>query len=92
MPYNLQDMYDANDAEFFVQLPYGNNLLADFAKKSHRKRKSRKRQCYRFSSCKFLFNRLYRTRFRSRSIELQDTYLRLDETIADFLAYLGIQS
>ncbi|TDR26019.1 alkaline phosphatase PafA [Flavobacterium cheniae] len=88
MPYNLQDMYDANDAGILRSTPYGNNLLADFAKKAIESENLGKDNITDFLAVSFSSTDYIGHVLGPRSIELQDTYLRLDETIADFLAYL----
>ena len=88
MPYNLQDMYDANDAGVLRSTPFGNNLLADFAKKAIESENLGKDNITDFLAVSFSSTDYIGHVLGPRSIELQDTYLRLDETIADFLAYL----
>jgi predicted AlkP superfamily pyrophosphatase or phosphodiesterase len=88
MPYNLQDMYEANDAGILRSTPYGNNLLVDFAKKAIEFESLGKDQITDFLALSFSSTDYVGHVLGPRSIELQDTYLRLDETIADFLMYL----
>ena len=69
--------------------PFGNNLLADFAKKAIESENLGKDNITDFLAISFSSTDYVGGIFLGpRSIELQDTYLRLDETIADFLAYL----
>ena len=88
MPYNLQDMYDANDAGVLRSTPFGNDLLADFAKKAIENENLGKDNITDFLTVSFSATDYIGHLLGPRSIELQDTYLRLDETIADFLTYL----
>jgi len=87
-PYNLKDMYDNNDAGVLRSTPFGNNLLADFAKKAIEKEALGKDEITDFLTVSFSSTDYIGHLLGPRSIELQDTYLRLDETIADFLNYL----
>ena len=87
-PYNLKDMYDNNDAGVLRSTPFGNNLLADFAKKAIKKEALGKDEITDFLTVSFSSTDYIGHLLGPRSIELQDTYLRLDETIADFLNYL----
>ncbi len=87
-PYNLKDMYDNNDAGVLRSTPYGNNLLEDFAKKAIEKEQLGKDEITDFLTVSFSSTDYIGHLLGPRSIELQDTYLRLDETIADFLNYL----
>jgi len=81
-------MYDNNDAGVLRATPYGNNLLADFAMKAIEKEALGKDEITDFLTVSFSSTDYIGHILGPRSIELQDTYLRLDETIAQFLAYL----
>ncbi len=87
-PYNLKDMYENNDAGVLRSTPYGNNLLADFAKRTIEKEALGKDEITDFLTVSFSSTDYIGHILGPRSIELQDTYLRLDETIADFINYL----
>lgn len=87
-PYSLKDMYENNDAGVLRSTPFGNNLLADFAKQAIVKEALGKDEITDFLTVSFSSTDYIGHILGPRSIELQDTYLRLDETIADFLAYL----
>lgn len=87
-PYNLKDMYENNDAGVLRSTPYGNNLLADFAMKAIEKEALGKDEITDFLTVSFSSTDYIGHLLGPRSIELQDTYLRLDETIAQFLNYL----
>lgn len=87
-PYNLKDMYDKNDAGIIRSTPFGNDLLADFAKRAIEKEELGKDDITDFLTVSFSSTDYVGHLLGPRSMELQDTYLRLDQTIADFLAYL----
>jgi predicted AlkP superfamily pyrophosphatase or phosphodiesterase len=87
-PYNLKQMYDKNGAEVMRSTPFGNNLLADFAKKAIEKEELGKDNITDFLTVSFSSTDYVGHILGPRSMELQDTYLRLDLTIADFLDYL----
>lgn len=87
-PYNLKDMYDKNDAGVIRLTPFGNDLLAEFAMKSVEKEGLGKDDITDFLTVSFSSTDYVGHILGPRSIELQDTYLRLDETIANFLVYL----
>jgi len=87
-PYNLKDMFDKNDAGVLRSTPFGNNLLADFAKKAIEKEGLGKDDNTDFLAISFSSTDYVGHILGPRSMELQDTYLRLDQTIADFLIYL----
>lgn len=87
-PYNLKEMYDKNDAGILRSTPFGNDLLADFAKKTIENEGLGKDNNTDFLTVSFSSTDYIGHTLGPRSIELQDTYLRLDQTIADFLVYL----
>lgn len=87
-PYDLKTMYEKNDAGIIRSTPYGNDLLADFAKRAIEKEELGKDNITDFLTISFSSTDYVGHLLGPRSIELQDTYLRLDQTIADFLTYL----
>lgn len=87
-PYNLKEMYDKNDAGILRSTPFGNNLLADFAIKAIEKEELGKDEITDFLTVSFSSTDYVGHLLGPRSMELQDTYLRLDQTISDFLIYL----
>ncbi len=88
-PYDLKGMYAAkNDAGILRATPFGNDLLADFAKKAIEKEGLGQDDTTDFLTVSFSSTDYVGHTQGPRSMELQDTYLRLDQTISDFLAYL----
>jgi predicted AlkP superfamily pyrophosphatase or phosphodiesterase len=87
-PYNMKELMDTNDPGVIRSSPYGNNLLADFAKRAIVKEELGKDDVTDFLTVSFSSTDYIGHNFGPRSIELQDTYLRLDQTIAEFLQYL----
>jgi len=87
-PYNLKDMYDKNDAGVIRVTPFGNNLLAEFAIRAIEKEELGKDDITDFLTVSFSSPDYVGHILGPRSMELQDTYLRLDQTIAEFLTYL----
>lgn len=87
-PYNLKEMLSKNDPGIIRTTPFGNNLLADFAIKAIENEGLGKDAITDFLALSFSSTDYVGHTFGPRSIEIQDTYLRLDQTIADFLAYL----
>ncbi|GGF13295.1 alkaline phosphatase PafA [Flavobacterium limi] len=87
-PYDLKTMYEKNDAGILRSTPFGNDLLADFAKKAIEKEELGKDNITDFLTVSFSSTDYVGHLLGPRSVELQDTYLRLDQTIADFLTYL----
>lgn len=87
-PYNLKEMYDSNDAGVLRVTPFGNDVMANFAKRAIEKEGLGKDDVTDFLAVSFSSTDYIGHTFGPRSIEIQDTYLRLDLTIADFLNYL----
>ena len=87
-PYNLKEMYEKNDAGILRATPFGNDLLADFAKRTVEKEALGKDEVTDFLTISFSSTDYVGHILGPRSIELKDTYLRLDATIADFINYL----
>lgn len=87
-PYDLKAMYDKNGAKILRALPYGNNLLADFAMRAIEKEQLGQDDKTDFLTVSFSSTDYIGHYMGARSMELQDTYLRLDETLASFLNYL----
>jgi predicted AlkP superfamily pyrophosphatase or phosphodiesterase len=87
-PYDVKDMFTSNDAGVLRTTPYGNNLISDFAKRAIENEKMGADEITDFLTMSFSSTDYVGHVLGPRSIELQDTYLRLDETIADFLTYL----
>ena len=87
-PYNLKEMFDKSDAGIIRATPFGNDLLAEFAKAAIDKEELGKDDITDFLTVSFSSTDYVGHTLGPRSMELQDTYLRLDLTIADFINYL----
>ncbi|WP_282786687.1 alkaline phosphatase PafA [Flavobacterium croceum] len=87
-PYDLKSMYQKNDAGVLRNTPFGNSLLADFAKEAIEKENLGKDEVTDFLAISFSSTDYVGHVLGARSMELQDTYLRLDDTLADLLKYL----
>ena len=87
-PYDLKAMYDKNDAGVLRVTPFGNDYVADFAKAAIDNEALGKDNITDFLAVSFSSTDYVGHILGPRSMELQDTYLRLDQTIATFLAYL----
>ena len=68
--------------------PFGNDILAELAMKAIDKEELGKDEITDFLAVSFSSTDYVGHTFGPRSMELQDTYLRLDQTIAQFLNYL----
>jgi predicted AlkP superfamily pyrophosphatase or phosphodiesterase len=87
-PYDLKEMYAKNGASVIRSTPFGNDLLADFAMQAITSEELGKDTITDFLTVSFSSTDYVGHLTGPRSVETQDTYLRLDKTIADFLDYL----
>lgn len=87
-PYDLKTIYNKNDAGVMRVTPFGNDLINEFAKATIDNEALGKDEFTDFLTISFSSPDYIGHIIGPRSIELQDTYLRLDLTIADFLNYL----
>jgi predicted AlkP superfamily pyrophosphatase or phosphodiesterase len=87
-PYNLKAMYKKSDASILRATPFGNDLLEEFAKRAIEKEELGKDENTDFLTVSFSSTDYVGHILGPRSMELEDTYIRLDLTIADFLNYL----
>ncbi|RXR19407.1 alkaline phosphatase family protein [Flavobacterium amnicola] len=87
-PYNMLEMLQAGDPGILRTSPYGNSLLADFAMRAIEKEQLGKDEITDFLTVSFSSTDYVGHTFGPRSMELQDTYLRLDQTLSSFLNYL----
>jgi predicted AlkP superfamily pyrophosphatase or phosphodiesterase len=87
-PYDLKAMLDKNNPSILRATPFGNDYVADFAKLAIEKESLGKDGVTDFLAVSFSSTDYVGHILGPRSVELQDTYLRLDLTIADFLNYL----
>ena len=87
-PYNLKKIYDEKGADVLRTTPFGNDILADLAMRAIDKEQLGKDAITDFLTVSFSSTDYVGHTFGPRSMELQDTYLRLDLTLAKFLTYL----
>ena len=87
-PYNLKKIYDEKGADVLRTTPFGNDILVDLAMRAINKEQLGKDAITDFLTVSFSSTDYVGHTFGPRSMELQDTYLRLDLTLAKFLTYL----
>jgi predicted AlkP superfamily pyrophosphatase or phosphodiesterase len=87
-PYDLNKIYKASGMEVLKSTPFGNDFLAELAMRSIEKEELGKDDVTDFLAVSFSSTDYVGHNFGPRSMEIQDTYLRLDLTIATFLEYL----
>jgi predicted AlkP superfamily pyrophosphatase or phosphodiesterase len=87
-PYNLKKIYDEKGADVLRTTPFGNDILADLAIRAIDKEQLGKDAITDFLTVSFSSTDYVGHTFGPRSMELQDTYLRLDLTLAKFMTYL----
>ncbi len=82
------DLKGGNALEVLRSTPYGNNLTKDFAIKAIEEEHLGKNGTIDFLAISFSSTDYVGHSFGPQSIELEDTYLRLDQDIADILTHL----
>ncbi|CAM3009538.1 Predicted pyrophosphatase or phosphodiesterase, AlkP superfamily [Flavobacterium succinicans] len=87
-PYDLNKLYKESGADILRTTPFGNDLLADLALKTIENEGLGKDNITDFLTVSFSSTDYIGHTFGPRSIEIQDTYLRLDLTLARMLTYL----
>ncbi|MGI9527301.1 MAG: alkaline phosphatase PafA [Weeksellaceae bacterium] len=88
-PYDLKAIADlAGDKDIIKTTPYGNTMVAELGKEAILNEDLGKDEITDFLSLSFSSPDYIGHSFGPRSIEIQDMYLRLDETIADLISFL----
>ncbi|REH01981.1 alkaline phosphatase PafA [Flavobacterium aquicola] len=87
-PYDLSKIYKESGMEVLKTTPFGNDYLAELAMRAIDKEQLGKGNSTDFLAVSFSSTDYVGHTFGPRSMEVQDTYLRLDLTIATFLDYL----
>ena len=87
-PYDLNKIYKESGMEVLKTTPFGNDFLAELAMRAIDKEELGKDNITDFLTVSFSSTDYVGHTFGPRSMEVQDTYLRLDLTIATFLDYL----
>lgn len=87
-PYDLAKIYKEKGADVLRTTPFGNDILVEFAMKAIEKEELGKDDITDFLTVSFSSTDYVGHTFGPRSIELQDTYLRLDQNLEQFLNYL----
>jgi predicted AlkP superfamily pyrophosphatase or phosphodiesterase len=87
-PYDLKKIYASKPTDGIRNSPFGNNILADLALASIQNESLGKDDVTDFLAISFSSTDYVGHLYGPRSMEIQDTYLRLDETIAQLIATL----
>ncbi len=87
-PYDLRKAYEKSGGGIIKTTPFGNSILADFAQEAINNERLGKDEFTDFLTVSFSSTDYIGHLLGPRSRELQDTYLRLDETLEDFLNFL----
>ena len=85
------ELKGGNPLEVIRTTPYGNSITKDFALKALENEKLGKNGTSDFLAISFSSTDYVGHSFGPQSIELEDTYLRLDKDIAEILTYLDAQ-
>lgn len=91
-PHNLPDLKEKNNGNGIIKgTPFGNNLTIDFTKKAIINEKLGKTKHIDFLAVSFSSTDYIGHKYGPTSVEIEDTYLRLDKDLADFLSFLDQQ-
>jgi predicted AlkP superfamily pyrophosphatase or phosphodiesterase len=91
-PYNLKELRKTNkDFELLTRTPFGNNILADFAKAAIDAESLGKDEITDFLAVSFSSTDKIGHDMGANSIEVEDTYIRLDKTLEDFFNTLDLK-
>lgn len=88
-PYNLKEIAkEQGNYEIIKSTPFGNDLVAMLSKEAVKNENLGQDEFTDFLAVSFSSTDYVGHRFSPRSVEIQDTYLRLDKTLEDFLKFL----
>jgi predicted AlkP superfamily pyrophosphatase or phosphodiesterase len=91
-PHNLPLILDSNkhNLDLIRTTPFGNSFTKDFAEAAIRGENLGKHSYTDFLTINFASTDYVGHQFGPRSIETEDTYLRMDQDLADLLAFLDL--
>ena len=87
-PYDLKSMMEKDGPSVIKSTPFGNDFLMEFAKTAIKEEQMGKNHHTDFLALSFSSTDYIGHIFGPYSKEIQDTYIRLDHTLADFLRFL----
>lgn len=88
-PYNLAELRNTMGVyNFLISTPWGNTLVAEFAKAAIKGESLGKDGVTDFLSVSFSSTDIIGHTMGANAVELEDTYLRLDKTLEDLFTYL----
>ena len=87
-PYDLKRIKKKEGYNLIKSTPFGNNLIADFTKAAIKGENLGQDSITDWLTVSFSSPDYIGHKFGPRSIEVEDTYLRLDQTIAELIDYL----
>ena len=91
-PHDLPNLRDQNmNFDLIKETPFGNSIVVEFAKAAIKNEKLGKGEFTDFLAISFSSPDYIGHRFGVDSKEVEDTYLRLDKDISDFLKYLDTE-
>jgi predicted AlkP superfamily pyrophosphatase or phosphodiesterase len=87
-PHNLPDMYSKTDYEVLRSTPFGNSITKDIALAALKGEKLGKGEYTDFLAVSFSSTDYVGHKMGPQSVEVEDTYLRLDRDLAEIITYL----
>ncbi len=90
-PHSFKNISESSKYDKLRVSPYGNSLVAELAKQAVIGEKLGKNKVTDFLAVSFSSTDMIGHQFGTASWEIQDTYIKLDSTISDFLKFLDEQ-
>jgi predicted AlkP superfamily pyrophosphatase or phosphodiesterase len=90
-PHSLNKIKEADKLEFLKSTPYGNQLLVDFAIAVLDNEKPGQNNVTDFLAISFSSTDYIGHKYGPNSVEIQDTYIKLDQQIGDLLKILDVK-
>lgn len=87
-PYDLSKIFDKIGYNLMKETPFGNDLLVEFAKEAIRKEDLGKDNVVDFLSVSFSSPDYIGHSYGPNSVEIEDTYIRLDQSLEEFFKFL----
>jgi predicted AlkP superfamily pyrophosphatase or phosphodiesterase len=90
-PHSLKIIKDSNKLEYLKSTPYGNQLLKDFAVAVLDNEKLGQNNVTDFLTISFSSTDYIGHKYGPNSVEIQDTYIKLDQQISELLKILDVK-
>jgi predicted AlkP superfamily pyrophosphatase or phosphodiesterase len=90
-PHSLNNIKDADKLEYLKTTPYGNKLIINFAEAVLENEKLGQNNVADFLAISFSSTDYIGHRYGPNSVEIQDTYIKLDQQISELIKLLDVK-